>query len=267
MKFYLIVAKGPKKGMPIPITVDLFLIGSDKMCQLRKDTLGPKHCALVTRENKVFIRDFDSGKPTLVNGNLLPPGEEWPLHPGNRIEVENLEFMIQFRERPLSQKDLEEWAAHCLDHSSDHEMVSEEQDEFHKPTNASEAAQSIIDKLTLQKGLVKGRLRVGLDHGITTVRFNDVMLVDEGEITRVKRELCDNLSKPGLRVLLDCKNLRRLSTSAVNMFREVNSWLKPWGSSMALCRLRPELKGILGTLHLDKIPHFDDKSTALYGKW
>ena len=30
MKFYLIVAKGSKQGMPIPITVDLFLIGSDK---------------------------------------------------------------------------------------------------------------------------------------------------------------------------------------------------------------------------------------------
>ena len=42
MKFYLIVAKGSKQGLPIPITVDLFLIGSDKMCQLRKRSLGPK---------------------------------------------------------------------------------------------------------------------------------------------------------------------------------------------------------------------------------
>src|SRR5947209_6413442 len=47
MKFYLIVAKGSKQGLPIPITVDLFLIGSDKMCQLRKRSLGPKHCAFV----------------------------------------------------------------------------------------------------------------------------------------------------------------------------------------------------------------------------
>ena len=29
MKFYLIVAKGSKQGMPIPVTIDLFLVGSE----------------------------------------------------------------------------------------------------------------------------------------------------------------------------------------------------------------------------------------------
>src|SRR3974390_2021219 len=75
MKFYLIVAKGSKQGMPIPITVDLFLLGSDKMCQLRKKSLGPRHCAFVTREQKVFVRDMDSGQPTLVNGSAIIPGQ------------------------------------------------------------------------------------------------------------------------------------------------------------------------------------------------
>ena len=70
MKFYLIVAKGTKKGMPIPITVDLFLIGSEKMCQLRAQTLGPKHCAIVNHDNKVFIRDMGSGETTLVNESV-----------------------------------------------------------------------------------------------------------------------------------------------------------------------------------------------------
>src|SRR5204863_7199088 len=85
MKFYLIVAKGSKKGMPIPIHVDLFLIGSERMCQLRGKKLSPKHCAIVTREAKVFIRDMYGDKPTLVNDSVLPPGEEWPLHAGDRI--------------------------------------------------------------------------------------------------------------------------------------------------------------------------------------
>ena len=78
MKFYLIVAKGKKHGMPIPITIDLFLLGADEMCQLRNKNLGAKQCALVTREKKVFIRDFDSGQPTLVNGDLVPPDTECP---------------------------------------------------------------------------------------------------------------------------------------------------------------------------------------------
>src|ERR1043165_1961860 len=115
MKFYLIVAKGRKTGMPIPITVDLFLVGSDRMCQLRKRSLGPKHCAFVTRDKKVFVRDMDSGSATLVNGAAIPTGGEWPLHNGDRVTVNSLEFLVKFRESPLSQKDLEEWAMRSLD--------------------------------------------------------------------------------------------------------------------------------------------------------
>src|SRR5450755_2932361 len=102
MKFYLIVAKGRKKGLPVPIHVDLFLIGSEKMCQLRAKNLGPKQCAIVTRERKVFIRDMNSDAPTMVNDSLLPPGEEWPLHAGDQIAFGNLQFMIQYQEKPLS---------------------------------------------------------------------------------------------------------------------------------------------------------------------
>src|SRR4051812_31532739 len=90
MKFYLIVAKGKNKGMPIPISVDLFMIGSGTECQLRckLPTMPAEHCALVTRERKVFVRDFDSGEPTLVNGSLVPPGQEWPLHAGDLLKID-----------------------------------------------------------------------------------------------------------------------------------------------------------------------------------
>jgi anti-anti-sigma regulatory factor len=267
MKFYLIVAKGPKQGMPIPITIDLFLLGSDKMCQLRNANLGIKHCALVTRQKKVFIRDMNSGQPTLVNGNVLPPSEEWPLHAGDRIIVGRLEFMIQYREKPLSQRDLEEWAARCLDLDERGDYGFDEEDEFHPPTNASEAAQSIIEKLSAQRGLVKGRLRVGIDEGVTTVRFNDRHLVEEAEIAMIKTELCDNLSRPNLRVLLDLKNVRRLSSSAMAMLTDVNRWLRHRGSTVALCRIRPELQQILPMLHVENIAVFPDKKKALAARW
>ena len=266
MKFYLIVAKGKRKGMPIPISVDLFLLGSDKMCQLRNDNLGGKHCALVAREKKVFIRDMGSGEPTLVNGSVLPTSEEWPLHAGDRVGVGNLEFMIQYREKPLSQKDLEEWAASCLDVSSELELDNIEHD-YHRPTTASQAAQAIIDRLQAQRGMVRGRLRVGLDQGVTTVRFNDRHLVEESEIALIKKELCDNLSRPNLRVLLDLKNVRRMSTAALTMIVDFNRWLRPWGSTMVLCRIRPELRQIMSVLHVENIPVFPDKKAALAARW
>ena len=61
-------------------------------------------------------------------------------------------------------------------------------------------------------------------------------------IGRIQQELADQLNKPSLRVLLDCKNVRRMSTHAVIMIREFNKWLKPFGSRMALCRVRADIK-------------------------
>lgn len=265
MKFYLIVAKGSKKGMPIPIAVDLFLIGSDKMCQLRKETLPPKHCALVARDKKVFLRDMDGGAPTVVNGAIVPTGQEWPLHAGDRIEVGPLEFLIQYREKPLSQKDLEEWAAHCLD--GDATAAFEEYDEFHQATTASQAAQAIIEQMAAMKGVVQGRLRIGLEAGVTAVRINDRNVVDESEIALIKQELCDKLGRPNLRVLLDLKNVRRMSSAGVLMLGEVHRWLRHRGSRVAFCRAHPDIQAVLGTLHVADVPYFADKKAALLGNW
>jgi anti-anti-sigma regulatory factor len=269
MKLYLIVANGKHKGMPIEIGADLYMIGTDKMCQLRSKVggVGDKHCALVTRGGKVFVRDLHSGYPTMLNGNVVAPGEEWPMHAGDRLAAGPLEFMIQFREKLLSQRDMEEWAAKCLDVTSDKDLFDDEADDFHKTTRASDAAASIIDKLQAQRGVVMGRLRIGRESGITTVRFNDRQLIDEGEIAMIKKELCEHLARPNLRVLLDCKNVGRMSTAAVLMISEFYKWLRPWGSTMAICRLRTELQGMLRTMDLAKIPIYHDKRTAVKERW
>jgi anti-anti-sigma regulatory factor len=267
MKFYLIVAKGNKKGMPIPITVDLFLIGSDPICQLRAKNLGPRHCALVSRERKVFCRDMDSGEPTLVNGEALQPGIEWPLHKGDLLSFGNLEFMIQLSEKELSKKDLEEWAATCLDVNSDRNLFEEGADDFHKASTASAAAANIIDRLTVQRGVVLGRLRVGREGGITSVRFNDDMLVEPAEVALIRKELGDQLNRPSLRVLLDFKNVKRMSTAGVAMVRDFCRWLKPFGSTIAFCRIRNELRDMMDVFKMDNIPYFHDKKAALKADW
>lgn len=266
MKFYLIVAKGKKQGLPIPITIDLFLVGSDRMCQLRKTSLGARHCAFVTRDKKVFVRDMDSGKPTLVNGVVVPPGQEWPLHKGDRITLGTLEFLVEFREHAMSEEDVEEWAVRSLD-----EQLGEAQDDDGEDADdrsASGAAQAILSKLNAMKGKVTGQLRIGVESGVTVVRFNFLKMVAESEITSLKKELCDNLNRSNLRVLLDLKNVRRLSSQAVVMLAEFYRWLhSPRGSTMALCRIRPELRSALSMLIVENIPIFRDKKTALAADW
>lgn len=276
MKVFLIVAKGKHQGMPIPISVDLFLIGSGQECQLRSQLSGlaPQHCALVVRERKVFVRDLGSGEATVVNGSTVPSGEEWPLHKGDRLEVGPFEFMLQFQERPLSQRDLEEWALRSLDQSSERDRDKEGMDDdslgqrSRQSRQASQAAAAILERLQARRGEVKGRLRIGRDANITTVRINDPYLVDPAEIALIKKELYENLNRPNLRVLLDFKNVKRMSSVAVLMIDEVYTWLKPWGSTLALCRVRSEVQGIMKELTLrNRIPIFHDKAAAMTRRW
>lgn len=281
MKLYLIVAKGRQKGLPIPIKVDLFLMGSEPMCQLRSKLPGVagQHCALVTRDNKVFVKDLEGGK-TFVNDDLMGPGEEWPIHAGDRLSIGPLEFMFQFNERQLSQKDAEEWALKSLDKEAarkgEQDVGGDDDPESgvipapRPPENASSAAASLLDKLTAQRGVIKGRLRVTDNAGIKILRFNDTFLVEEAEITFVKKELLQNLEGRGgpKKYLLDFKNVARMSSTAGEMLKEVRRRVHTLGGSLALCRVRPELQMILETIgFIPDIKHFASKEDALSARW
>jgi anti-anti-sigma regulatory factor len=281
MKLYLIVASGKQKGLPIPIKVDLFLMGSDAICQLRSKLPGvaAQHCALVTRDNKVFIKDLEGGE-TIVNGELMPAGEEWPIHAGDRLTVGPLEFMFQFNERQLSQKDAEEWALKSLDKEAARKGEKDAIDDDPEsglipvaprpPENASSAAASLLDKLTAQRGVVKGRLRVTDSGNVKILRFNDTYLVEEAEITFVKKELLTNMEGRGgpRRYLLDFKNVARMSSTAGEMLNEVRRRVQTMGGSLALCRCRPDLQLILETIgFIPDIKHFSSKDEALTGRW
>jgi anti-anti-sigma regulatory factor len=279
MGVYLIVAKGRQKGLPIPIKVDLFLMGSDAICQLRSKLPGiaGQHCALITRDKKVFVRDLEGGE-TLLNDAMMPAGEEWPIHAGDRLAFGPLEFMVQFHERALSQKDAEEWALKSLDKDAERGKevaVVDDQEAGLFPTaarppeNAASAAGALLDKLSAQRGVIKGRLRVtDSPGGIRVLRFNDTFLVEEAEITYIKKELMVHLEGPPRRYLLDFKNVARMSSAAGEMLTEVRRRIQFHGGSMALCRVRPDLQLILETIGImPEIPHFSTKDEALEMRW
>jgi anti-anti-sigma regulatory factor len=174
----------------------------------------------------------------------------------------------------LSQRDLEEWALKCLDEASGaakkHVIDELELAANSKTRNvdAASAAGAILDRLNAQRGVVRGRLRIAREGNVTTVRINDVYLVEPSELALINKELHDNLNSTNLRVLLDFKNVRRMSSTAVQMFVELVRWLRPNGSTLAFCRLRPELKEMMTTLQVsESIPIYPDKPSALMGSW
>jgi len=276
MKLYLIVAKGKHRGMPIPIGIDLFVIGSGKACQLRArhPRLADQHTALVTRERKVFLRDLGSGMSTFVNGEELPASEEWPLHKGDTIAMGPLEFRISFSEKALNQRDLEEWALTTLDYdtgpkkSALQELADIEHRVHEHHHDAASAAGAIMAQMSALKGVVRGRLRITREGAISVIKVNETYLVEEAELAHVKKELHDNLDVTNQRVLLDLKNVRKMSTAAVKLFADLNQWLSLRASKLALCRLRPELVSLADEMRsLFHLRVFAEKEDAINTRW
>jgi len=101
------------------------------------------------------------------------------------------------------------------------------------------------------------------------VRINRRLLVEEAELAHMQQGTAPTTSAAtNLRVLLDFKNVRRMSSSAAMMIAELSRWLRPNGSTLAVCRLRPELKQMMQTLHVgDTNSHVHRQANRPDGTW
>ena len=88
----LVLTSGKQQGKVLPITLSQFVIGRDPQCQLRPASpmISKRHCAILTRDGRVFLRDFDSTNGCFVNGDKVEGEVE--LHDGDRLKVGPLEF-------------------------------------------------------------------------------------------------------------------------------------------------------------------------------
>ena len=91
----LVLTPGKQQGKQLPITLSQFVIGRDPQCQLRPASpmISKRHCAIITRDGKVFLRDFDSTNGCSVNGEKVEGEVE--LKNGDQIRVGPLEFEVK----------------------------------------------------------------------------------------------------------------------------------------------------------------------------
>jgi pSer/pThr/pTyr-binding forkhead associated (FHA) protein len=99
MKLFLVVlAEGPQKGKVLEIRLPQFLVGRDPQCQLRPASamISKRHCALIQRDNKAFVRDFDSTNGTFVNDQ--PIKGEVELHHDDKLKIGPLLFGVRLEQ-------------------------------------------------------------------------------------------------------------------------------------------------------------------------
>src|SRR5579871_2284192 len=103
MKLSLVVlTPGPSEGKTVPITPAQFVIGRDPGCQLRPASIhiSKRHCALLKRDNKVFVRDFGSTNGTFINDRQIRG--EIEVIDGDQLRVGPLLFKVVVESAPVN---------------------------------------------------------------------------------------------------------------------------------------------------------------------
>jgi pSer/pThr/pTyr-binding forkhead associated (FHA) protein len=101
MKLSLVVlTPGKMEGKSIPIQVPQFIIGRDPQCNLRPASalISKRHCAVVVRKNRIFVRDFDSTNGTRVNDRAVKGEQE--LYNQDQLTVGPLTFRVMLEASP-----------------------------------------------------------------------------------------------------------------------------------------------------------------------
>ncbi|MCL2347685.1 MAG: FHA domain-containing protein [Planctomycetaceae bacterium] len=95
MDVKLIVASGSKAGQAVTVNVPKFFIGRADDCHLkpRSELVSRYHCALISEEGYVGVRDMKSKNGVFVNGERVLTEKE--LKNGDRLVVGPLEFTVQ----------------------------------------------------------------------------------------------------------------------------------------------------------------------------
>src|SRR5437763_8815097 len=95
MKLSLVVlTSGKQEGKTLPIVLSQFLIGRDPQCHLRPASaiISKRHCAILVKDGKVTVRDFNSTNGTFVNNEPIKGERE--IHEGDSLRVGPLTFQV-----------------------------------------------------------------------------------------------------------------------------------------------------------------------------
>ncbi len=139
MKVSLVVAQGVHKGKSIPIHVAEFVVGREETCQLRPSSpaISKKHCAIIIKSGKVYLRDFGSTNGTFVNNQQIS-GEVEVSH-SDQLRVGPLEFVLQVIATPASKSSSKSGISNKLTPPPKDEPTKEEKVARAKAVSTSEA--------------------------------------------------------------------------------------------------------------------------------
>lgn len=96
----MVLSAGKAAGKALPINVAQFIIGRDPECNLRPASamISKRHCAVIVKNGRVFLRDFGSTNGTFVNDQQIKGEVE--IKDGDVLKVGPLSFKAVIEGQP-----------------------------------------------------------------------------------------------------------------------------------------------------------------------
>jgi len=96
----LVLTAGKQEGKVLEIKLPQFLVGRDPQCHLRPASplISKRHCALIQKDGKVFVRDFGSTNGTFVNDEQVEGERE--LRNEDQLKIGPIHFAVRLEAEP-----------------------------------------------------------------------------------------------------------------------------------------------------------------------
>jgi pSer/pThr/pTyr-binding forkhead associated (FHA) protein len=152
MKVKLKVLQGKSTGMEVKVPVKKFLIGRSEECHMRpkSESVSRQHCALIVKDQKLYVRDLGSRNGTFVNEERVEKHKRLKL--GDILRVGKLEFEVIIDhslggDKKPKVKDMKDAAARTVNKRGDSGSTSLEFEisEFLEKEDAKERAERYGD--------------------------------------------------------------------------------------------------------------------------
>ena len=91
-------------GVNTPVCVQLlvnkpdFVLGKSESCDgilSYSDEISREHCRILWRDGNYYLMDLNSTNSTWLNEEMLTPGQEYPLHAGDRLRLCASTFVVE----------------------------------------------------------------------------------------------------------------------------------------------------------------------------
>lgn len=100
MLVHLVVRNEGQAGKRIKVSEPFFVIGREASCQLRSKSrsVSRKHCVIVRKKDRIYIKDLDSRNGTALNGERIESGTGCRLYHRDKLQIGKLSFRLSIRD-------------------------------------------------------------------------------------------------------------------------------------------------------------------------